>query len=221
MPEQLSFDLPAKEALGREDFFVSTSNEMAVAVLSDWQNWPQNKMVLIGPQGGGKTHLAHVWAQEAQAEIKMASDLTAANVETLASKPLALEDLHDLKDGQEEALFHLHNLMQAQNNPFLLTSRVAPARLETKLPDLRSRLEATAVVGIEALDDALMAALLMKLFVDRQIAVKPTLFDYVLPRLDRSHSAAAAFVEAIDSEGLAQGRPVGRSLARDILNKLG
>ncbi|MGB8622376.1 MAG: chromosomal replication initiator DnaA, partial [Paracoccaceae bacterium] len=75
MAEQLVFDLPLRAARGREDFFVSPANAMAVAQVENWRRWPARKLVLVGPQGAGKTHLAHVWAAQADAGIVEAAAL--------------------------------------------------------------------------------------------------------------------------------------------------
>ena len=61
MTRQLAFDLPGRVALGRENFFVSPANALAVAALDGWRDWPERRMLLFGPEGAGKTHLAHVW----------------------------------------------------------------------------------------------------------------------------------------------------------------
>jgi hypothetical protein len=66
-PQQLAFDLPARPALEREDFFVSVANAQAVALIEGWRDWPARKLALSGPRGAGKTHLAHVWAARAGA----------------------------------------------------------------------------------------------------------------------------------------------------------
>ncbi|MEM6906145.1 MAG: chromosomal replication initiator DnaA, partial [Pseudomonadota bacterium] len=60
---QATFELPHRPALGREDFMVSPSNAQAVALIEQWQRWPQNRMALVGPARAGKTHLAQVWCR--------------------------------------------------------------------------------------------------------------------------------------------------------------
>ena len=54
MSQQLSFDLPAVPAMGRDDFFVSASNAAAVAMIETWQSWPARKLMLRGPSGAGR-----------------------------------------------------------------------------------------------------------------------------------------------------------------------
>lgn len=92
MAHQLSLDLPARPALGRGDFFVSGPNAAAVAMIEGWENWPARKLVLHGPEGSGKTHLTHVWAALSGATITAATDLTTADIPTLAAAPVAIED---------------------------------------------------------------------------------------------------------------------------------
>jgi chromosomal replication initiation ATPase DnaA len=94
----------------------------------------------------------------------------------------------------------------------------APRTWGITLPDLASRVQAASVATLDALDDALLAALLAKLFADRQITPPPRLIDYCLRRMERSFAAAQALVAALDARSLAEGRPIGPSLAAEILD---
>ncbi|SDW21089.1 AAA family ATPase [Litoreibacter albidus] len=220
MSEQLAFSLPAKEALGRENYFVSGANALAVAAVENWADWPLSKLVLVGPSGSGKTHLAMVWAQETEAAVVSADALD--DPSALAHGPLVVEDLDRIAGSRadETQLFHLHNLMQQGGYPLLITSALAPARMTFVLPDLRSRMEGTSLAALEALDDALLMALVMKMFSDRQIAIKPDLLNYVMPRLPRSFEAVRGFVMKMDARALAEKRPIGKGLARDVLAQI-
>ncbi len=100
-----------------------------------------------------------------------------------------------------------------------MTAALPPAALDWALPDLKSRLLATATTVLLPPDDALLAQVLVKLFADRQLAVPPTLIPYLISRMDRSLSAAAVLVEALDAHALATARPVTRALAAEVLDK--
>lgn len=221
MARQLTFDLPAKPSLGRGDFFVSPANAVAVATIEAWRDWPKRMLVLTGPPGAGKTHLAHVWADLAGARLLEASRLPHEDPDTLATGPLALEDAERVAGhaAAEESLFHLHNLAQARGHPLLFTAEAAPRRWGLALPDLASRMEACAVAEIGAPDDDLLAAVLVKLFSDRQIAVPPNLVKYLVERIPRSFAEAARIVDTLDHAALAERRPVTRDLARRIMDK--
>ncbi len=220
MAEQLTFELPARPALGRGDFFVSPANAVAVAAVEGWRDWPLGRLALGGPAGAGKTHLAHVWAALAGAAIVRAGGLAGADGAALAAAPLAVEDADRIAGdvAAERALFHLVNRMGETGQPLLLSGTQAPARWGVTLPDLASRLEATPVAGIGAPDDALLAAVMVKQFADRQIAVAPDVIRYLVDRMPRSFAAAGALVDRLDRAALREGRAITRRLALRLLD---
>lgn len=208
-----------RTALGRDAFFVSPANARAVARLDDWQHWPEGRLVLTGPKGSGKTHLVHVWAKATTARIMASVDLSVNPVERLAEQDfLVLEDAHLIAGnaGCETALFHLYNLMAAAGRKLLLSADSPPARWPIQLADLKSRLLSMDLVTLEPPDDALLAALLGKLFNDRQISVGPDLIVYLVARMDRSAAAAQDLVKTLDRLGLAQKRPITKRLAAEV-----
>ena len=87
MAEQLNFDLPVRAALGRDDFFVSPANAMAMGLVDLWPNWSAGKLVLSGPKGAGKTHLVHVWAAMSGAHIVSATSLHKDSVPDFGKNP--------------------------------------------------------------------------------------------------------------------------------------
>lgn len=221
MATQLSFDLPSKTALGREDFFVSPANALAVAMISA-TSWPGNKLVLSGPAGAGKTHLAHVWAAETGGQIVHSTALCHDDVPELANTPVAVEDVPLIAGDAERqnALFHLHNLALAEGNALLLTGREAPTFWGLSLADLQSRVQGSHHVSLEAPDDALLGAVLAKLFVDRQLNPGPDVIAYLVKHMDRSFEAAAAVVKHLDDLALSEKREITRVLAVRCLNTL-
>ena len=217
--EQLSFDLPAKPALGRGDFFVSPANAVAVSMVDLWPNWTGRKLTLSGPAGSGKTHLVHVWAAMSGGRIVAANTLSDADIPILASGPVAVEDVPDIAQdpAAQAALFHLHNLVLAEGHSLLLSGVSAPDHWGLSLPDLQSRIQGTQNAALLAPDDALLSAVLAKLFADRQINPPPDLIPYLVPRMDRSFASARNLVDLLDRQSLAQRRKLNRALARDML----
>ena len=220
MPQQLSFDLPVRQALGREDFFVSPANAAAVAMIEGWQNWPSRKMLLIGPEGAGKTHLAHVWAALSGARIVEASTLPGADIPDLASGPIAVENADRTagNEAAENALFHLHNLCLAEGHSLLVTASAPARRWALSLPDLASRMEGTPAALLDPPDDTLLAAVLMKLMADRQLLPSPGTIPYLVKRIDRSFASARDIVQALDRAALERQRPINRTLAAKLLD---
>lgn len=223
MIQQLAFDIPPLAALRRADFFASPTNERALRAIETWPDWPGGKLVLIGPAGAGKTHLAHIWADMTGAAFVAASALACADLPALAATHAVVVEDAQAVAGQpaaEAALFHLHNLLHATGR-LLITAASPPRDWGLRLPDLQSRLQAAAIARIDAPDDALLSAVLIKLFADHQIAVPPNLIAYLLPRMDRSIAAARDLVAALDARALARGRPVTRALAAEMLDSAG
>ncbi len=219
MARQLSFDLPAKTALGREDFFVSPANALAAAMISA-TSWPGNKLVLSGPVGAGKTHLAHVWAAGTGGRIVQARTLLDDDVPELARGPIAVEDVPMIADDieQQKALFHLHNLVLAEGHALLMTGRLAPKFWQLPLADLQSRVEGAHHVTLDPPDDALLGAVLAKLFVDRQLNPGPDVIAYLVKHMDRRFETAADVVAQLDRLALSEKRDITRRLAIRVLN---
>lgn len=221
MIRQLAFDLPLSEAMTRADFFVSPSNALALGMVEDAAQWPLGRLLLLGPEGAGKTHLAQIWAAATGARIVSGAGLADHDIAALAGGPVVVDGAEAGAGdaAAEAALFHLVNFI-AGNHPLLLTARAAPRDWGLGLPDLFSRLQATSVARLEPPDDALLSAVLVKLFTDRQIEVAANLIPYLVSRMPRQISAARALVAALDSQALAEGRPITRPLAAVVLDRL-
>jgi chromosomal replication initiation ATPase DnaA len=220
-PRQLPLDLGFRERFGREDFLAGPPNAAALALVERWPDWPARTVALVGPEGAGKSHLAAIWAAAAGARAIAAHAITPAGVPTaLATGALVVEDLR--ADACEEAaLFHLINLAREEEAFLLITARTPPAGFAVRLRDLASRLRALPAVTLAPPDDALLRAVLVKLFADRQLAVDEELIGYLAPRIERSFAAARAIVDALDREALHQRRDVNRALAVEMLRERG
>ena len=213
---QLSFQLPHLTAMGAADFYISDSNGEAVAWLDRWPRWPHPALVFWGPQGSGKTHLAHVWQARSHALFTTASALPAESQNVILDFSNRLP-----KTPQEEIdLLHFMNSCYQNNNWLLLLSREAPTRWNIQLPDLRSRLNAIPLARIDEPDDALLSFVLAKHFSDRQLPVRDEIINYLVKRIDRSFQAVTDIVDCIDRLQLQTKRPFGLSLARDCLKNI-
>jgi chromosomal replication initiation ATPase DnaA len=216
-PRQLAFALPHAESLTRDDFLEGPANAAGLALIESWPDWPNRTMLLVGPEGAGKSHLAAIWSEQAGARSTTAHALTAAGVPgALATGALVVEDLRP-SDFDERALFHLLNLAREDEASVLITARLPPSAFEIELRDLRSRLRAVPTVSLSPPDDQLLRALIVKFCADRQLTVDETVVSYLATRIERSFAAARRAVELLDTEALRLGRPITRALAADLL----
>jgi chromosomal replication initiation ATPase DnaA len=214
-PRQFPLNLPHEARLGPEDYLVAPANAAAHALVTAWPAWPDRAVLLAGPAGSGKSHLAAIWREASGAEI--APDAAAAAQRLMASPGAAilLDDADREQD--ERGLFHLLNAVREKGGHLLLTAASTPTLLWPKLPDLASRLRALPVAQLDPPDEPTMRAVLVKLLDDRQLKVEADVVEFIARRADRSLGAARALVEALDRESLARGRAVGRGLAADVI----
>jgi len=219
-PEQLTFDLPHRPAHGIEDFIVTRASQAAVAMVDLWPDWPSHALMLVGPEGCGKTHLAQVWRLRTGAPTHRAPDaLEQDYIDGAATLPAVVEDL-DKRVRDEQGLFHLLNVARETGRHVLLTARSRPGTWDVSLPDLRSRLRSFPVALIDPPDDTLLRAVLVKLFADRQLSVSPPAIEHLALHLDRDMAAVMRVVAEIDRLQLQKRRPVTRKLAGAALARL-
>lgn len=226
-PEQLVLDLPHRSAMNAEDFLVSNCNEAAVKLIDIWPDWPHNTLLIVGPAGAGKTHLANVWRMKAKAHLLSHKSLSDEEVDVLKNQQaVILENVDTLfhnttVHNNETAFFHLLNLSKEYEFSILLTARSRPGTWDIHLPDLRSRLRAAPVIEIQPPDSILLDTILVKLFNDRQLQVAPNLIRFISVRMERSMASAQKLVEALDKAALARGRKVTRQLASELMQDMG
>lgn len=216
-PRQLALAFGHRESFDRDNFIPGPNNAAALRLVDCWPDWPSRAIVLAGPEGSGKSHLAAIWARAAGGRVLSGCAINAATVpRALATGALVIEDAAS-GPIDEAALFHLLNLAGEERAYLLVTARSAPAGWPVALPDLASRLRAMPAVTLAPPDDAMLAALLVKLFADRQLAIDDALIGYLVHRIERSFAAARAAVAALDDAALRLGRPVNRALAGEVL----
>jgi len=217
---QLPLDFEHRPSLTGEDFLVVESNRDAVIWLDRWPDWPTPALVIHGPAGCGKTHLAHVFLARSGGRKLSILDMSADEPRDLIEDIPAcvIEDAERfLEAGLEQALLHLYNALKETGGQLLLTSRRPPSRWPVHLADLRSRLNTATAVRIGPPDDTLMQAVVVKLFADRQLKVDQDVVTFMLARMERSFDAARELVARIDAAALKERRKITVRLVRDLL----
>lgn len=214
-PPQLVFDFGAPARYEPEQFMAGTCNAAALAWVARWPDWPGPALALSGPEGAGKTHLAHIWAARSGATIVGGDALAIDLVPELAGRPLAIDDADAVSDPR--ALLHLYNLQRESSAHLLLTGRAPVQDWARGLPDLSSRLATAPLVQIDAPDDALLAALVIRHATARQVHITPEAVRFLVARIERTFDAAARIVAALDRASLGTGRRITVPLARALL----
>jgi chromosomal replication initiation ATPase DnaA len=216
---QLALELPHAESFRRDDFLPDGSNEAALTLVDSWPDWPHRVVAIVGPGGSGKSHLAAIWAERAGARIVDAGSLTQNEVPgSLVTGALALEDLAP-EQTDEPALFHLLNLAREEDAFVLITAASRLTLQRGVLPDLKSRLRAVPVFELAPPSESLIAAVLVKLFADRQLLIDEDTVAYLLTRMERSLASARDLAARLDRAALSRARRITRQLAVEVLRE--
>lgn len=220
---QLPLDLQFRPAYGRDDFLVTGSNKDAVAMIdawpSSWGGFPA--LTIFGPAGSGKSHLAAVWAKRTDAASLSPAQFAQMEPHDIVAleRHVALERL-DLLSGDEkleQKLFHLYNAMNAGKHSLLLTSHVAPAKIDFALRDLSSRLRASSAVEIRQPDDDLFCYVLAKQLHDQGFVVPEKVAKYAVERMERSWPVMDSLVALLALRATAEKKGITVALVRAAL----
>ncbi len=215
-PRQIPIPLGHQPVYDRDSFIVGEANRAALQLIKKWPVWPAPVVVLTGPPGSGKTHLAHIWTNLAGSRLIRADDFARSDAAIAVAGPVAIDGI-DMDNVPEKALFHLMNMAAEAATALLLTSRTPVADWQVGLPDLNSRLRLAAPAELTAPDDALLRQVMVKLFADRQLFIDKSVVDFLLLRMERSLASVSRIVSALDQAALSAGRRITRPLAADVL----
>lgn len=213
---QIPLEFAHTPGLTRDDLVVSSVNRAAVEILERWPRWPSSVVIVAGPAGSGKTHLASIWREAAIATELGIGDLAGADK---IDGPVLIDNA-DHASIDEVGLFHLINAVKQRGTSLLLTARRFPAAWGISVPDLASRLKAATLVELGEPDDALLGGVITKLFADRQVEVDPAVVQFLIRRMERSLATANLLVTRLDRVALERKVAITRGLAAELLTAM-
>ena len=216
MPSQLALPFGSQPALTREDFIVAPCNEQALRFIERWPDWPTRAAAIWGPRESGKTHLARIFCDRAQAPLISAAELSSLDVSGGPNGAVAVELDDSPADPERDR--KLFALFERPSGTLLITGRSPPREWNTSLGDLKSRFEALLAFEVWAPDDQLLSALIRKHFSDRQLDVTEPIVKRLLALVERTPQAIAAFIARIDEKALAEKRSVSERLVMELID---
>lgn len=207
---QFTFQFFHEKEFTEENFLISYCNLEAYKTIKNHNLWPDNRILILGPEGGGKSHLAKIFAKETNGLF-----INLENEEyDLQANAWILEDIDYIVD--EKQLFHIINVTKEYGIKLLLTATTLP---RYSLKDLQSRIIATTKVIIKKPDDELLRTLLVRHFLDRQLTVAQEVMEYIFTRTERNFEYIKRLVENIDKLSLVQKREITTPLVRKVLER--
>ena len=197
------------------NFVITQSNRDAFEHITKWPEWIINNIVLFGDAGVGKSHLAHIWLKRSNG-IKL--DLDEINTKIIEkNKNVLIEDI-DGSQINHHNLFHLINLIREVEGFLLLTSKISPTSLVTKIPDLNSRIRSFSPVKINKPDDYLLEIMILKIFSDKNIMVDEKVIKFLLKRVERSIPGISMLIQKINEKSLEEKRPITVPLVSEVIS---
>lgn len=179
---QIPFDLSPQPHHSFANFLISDSNAAAVKAVRAWPDWPAPILLIIGPQGCGKTHIGQAWATE--------------------TGGLFVDDASRIEDGKLFAV--MNQALNGEIKGLLLADRHPLAAWDIGLPDLRSRLINTPLAVIDEHDDDILEPIIRRLYEDKGRVVSKDLIAYLLKYQERSVAAQRVIADELETEARTQ-----------------
>lgn len=194
---QIPFDLAPAPDFSFGSFIEAPSNAGALAVVRAWPAWPAAAILLLGPEGSGKTHLGEAWLAR--------------------SHGVFLDDAHVRT---QDALFgFINRALRGEIPGLLLASRLPPSDWGVTMPDLQSRLGAMPKMELFEPDDESLRPITWELFRRQGREVPTDVVDFLLKYTDRSVPALRETIRIIDAAASAEKADVTKSFASKVLRE--
>ena len=224
---QLSFNLKKKKIYEKDDFLVSKSNKEAYKFINKWPNWESRKIIIFGDSGTGKTHLSKIWQKKTSAIILNLNKFKKIKFDNffLKKKKFIIENISNFfdkikkkdKENLEKNLLHFYNLIDEKRGYVVLTASIAPKFWGINLPDLKSRILSSTTVNIKKPDDELLSAVLVKLFIDKQILIDKKIIKFIVYRSERSFTSLQSLVNKIDEQSLITKKKININFVKKLI----
>lgn len=184
------------------------------------------QLLIWGPQGSGKSHLLNACCHHsARAGFRIAyvpADYvnSPAVFEGLENCSLVcIDDLDRIpRDREFEiGLFSLINACREREHRLLFASGSSPSELDTRLPDLKTRLAWGATFALHSLEAADVREALKQRARQAGLTIEDNVLDYLLNNFPRDIATQAAQLQRLDDASLQSHRRITIPLVKQVL----
>lgn len=207
------------ENLEWTDFICSSENSNALGYLSKWPDWSNNGLIICGNSGVGKTHLAALWAQSANAIYILKESLNNDPRKLFEYNcNFVLDNFDDfLFEKNFDWLFHFFNIAKEREKFFLILSREFPTNYEINLADLKSRLLMLPIFKIEDPEDDLLIKVAKKLSKDFEMVIDDNAIEYIVSVVERRVDKIREVLKILDKLSLEKRKSITLNFVKKYL----
>jgi DnaA family protein len=218
--KQLLLDIQPSPSPTLDNFVIGGNGELIKMLngLAD-QHYSKHSLILWGESGSGKTHLL----QAAVAKIKerglsavYIDAPSSSQVDQLQGDVVALDNVQELDEAAQIALFNLFNRFREQDRLLLIAAPAAPAQLSLR-EDLKTRMAWGLVYKVANLTDAEKTQALLSHAKQRGMRLSEEVVEYCLRHMRRDLPTLMATLDALDNWSLTTKRPVTVAMVREMI----
>ena len=219
--KQLVLDI-ATDTPPRFENFVVGANVALVAALREMADTLADHLFLWGPHGSGRSHLLKATVAAAlesgRPATAMNADEAGANLPDDEGLLLAIDDVGNLSEQAQIALFNSFNRARSLGQTLLLSADRPPLQLHLR-EDLRTRTGQCLIFEVLPLADDERASILHGMAERRGLRLDAEVVSYLLRHGRRDMPSLLAVMDALDASSLEQKRPITLPLLRELMQR--
>lgn len=213
---QLLLDISPENQPALDNFVAGNNAELLSALRRALAGGGERCFYLWGESGSGKSHLLQACVNAALAARHSAA-YACGGVPQIA-EVVAVDDIEQLDDAAQIALFDLYNRMRDSGSMLLVSGAASPLHLGLR-DDLRTRLGWGLVYQVHGLGDEEKARALAQHAQERGFTLSHEVTQYLLRHGRRDLPSLMALLDALDEHSLRAHRAPTVPLLKEILQK--
>ena len=222
--KQLALPLSFRIVKNHSNFILNKVNKVALSLIDEFNDIKNFKkkfnfpvLILYGPSGSGKSHLAHIYQEITDAKfIKKFNNINLN--EAKSGKSFIFDDFDKTETLNENLFIHFFNEILLNLGSLLIITSKPPNEINFNLNDLESRIRSCISSKIEMPDDEFLFSILVKELSDKKIFLNDKLCLYIIKRIKRNYKSISLFAEKLDIMSLEKKKKITLKQIKEVLN---